>query len=144
MVGDDSGRSTSQEWILYDNQCGVCSSWVQFWRPTLARRGIDIAGLQEPWVIEQLKVTGEALLYDIRFLARENTVVSGADVYLQVTRRIWWAWPFYALFSLPGFHWLLRLGYRWFASNRHRISHACRLPVPIDGTSGTKDADRPH
>ena len=144
MVADDSGRSTPQEWILYDNQCGVCSSWVQFWRPTLAKRNIDIAGLQEPWVIERLKVTGEALLYDIRFLTRENAVVSGADVYLQVARKIWWAGPFYALFSLPGFNRLLHLGYRWFASNRHRISHSCRLPAPVDAAPGAKDADHPR
>ena len=144
MVSDDPGRNASHEWILYDNQCGVCSSWVQFWRPTLAQRGIDIAGLQEPWVVERLKVTGEKLLYDIRFLTRENTAVSGADVYLQVAQRIWWAWPFYALFSLPGFNRLLHLGYRWFASNRHRISHACRLPAPANADSGAKDADRPR
>ena len=79
---------------------------------TLARRNINIAGLQESWVMQRLQLTGEELLHDIRFLSRENTAISGADVYLQVTQRIWWALPFYALFSLPGFNRLLHLGYR--------------------------------
>ena len=114
-------------WILYDNQCGVCSNWVKFWQPTLAKRNIGITGLQEPWVIERLSVGQPELLSDIRLLTREGTVVCGADVYLQVTRRIWWAWPFYALVSLPDFNALIHLGYRWFANNRHRISHVCKL-----------------
>jgi predicted DCC family thiol-disulfide oxidoreductase YuxK len=126
----DATAKSFNAWVLYDNQCGVCSNWVRFWRPTLAKRNIGIAGLQEPWVIERLNVGQPELLSDILLLTRGNTVVSGADVYLQVTRRIWWAWPFYALFSVPGFNSLIHLGYRWFANNRHRISHACKLEPP--------------
>ena len=134
------GRSFDK-WIFYDNQCGVCSSWVKFWQPTLAKRNIGIAGLQEPWVVERLNVSSSDLLSDIRFLARDNTVVSGADVYLQVARQIWWAWPFYAVFSLPGFNTLIHLGYRWFANNRHRISHVCKLEPPT-GTSSKAGSSR--
>jgi predicted DCC family thiol-disulfide oxidoreductase YuxK len=66
-------------------------------------------------------------LYDIRLLTCEGKSVSGADVYLYVTRRIWWAWPFYAIFSLPGFSRLIHVGYRWFARNRYCVSRACRF-----------------
>ena len=117
---------SSADWILYDNQCGFCSRWVRFWQPVLAKRSIQFAGLQEPWVSDRLKMSGEELLFDIRLLRRDR-VFSGADVYLQVARRIWWAWPFYAIFSLPVFNQLIHFCYRWFAHNRHRISHTCGL-----------------
>jgi len=69
----------------------------------------------------------ETLLADIRLLTTSGQLVSGADVYLYVARCIWWAWPFYAVFSLPGFNRLIHAGYRWFARNRYCISHTCRL-----------------
>jgi predicted DCC family thiol-disulfide oxidoreductase YuxK len=112
-------------WVLYDGYCGFCSRWVNFWRPALARRGFKIAGLEEAWVIEKLKMPYEELISDIRLLTASGELVSGANVYLYVARHIWWAWPFYAIFSLPGFHSLLHAAYRGFARNRYHIS--CRL-----------------
>jgi predicted DCC family thiol-disulfide oxidoreductase YuxK len=114
-------------WVLYDGDCGFCSHWVQFWKPTLERRRIGIAALQEPWVAERLQRPTAELLVDILLLSRSGDLVAGADVYLRVARRIWWAWPFYALFSLPGFNRLIKTGYRWFARNRHCVSRACKL-----------------
>jgi predicted DCC family thiol-disulfide oxidoreductase YuxK len=114
--------------VLYDGQCGFCSRWVRYWASTLERRGFAIASLDELWVAEKIKTPREELLTDIRLLTADGQLISGADVYLYVTRRIWWAWPFYAIFSLPGFNRLIHLGYRWFARNRYHISHACRLP----------------
>jgi lipase maturation factor 1 len=113
--------------VLYDGQCGFCSRWVKYWAGTLGRRGFAIASLDEPWVAERIKMPHEELLTDIRLLTADGHLISGADVYLYVARRIWWAWPFYAIFSLPGFNWLIHVAYRWFARNRNHISHACRL-----------------
>ncbi len=67
------------------------------------------------------------LLADIRLLTPSGKLVSGANVYLYVARRIWWMTPFWAIFSLPGLNRLLHLGYRWFARNRYCVSGACRL-----------------
>jgi predicted DCC family thiol-disulfide oxidoreductase YuxK len=86
-----------------------------------------MAALEEPWVGEKLKMPYEELITDIRLLTPAGALVSGANVYLQVTRRIWWAWPFYGVFSLPGFNRVIHAVYRWFARNRHHISHACRI-----------------
>ena len=113
--------------VLYDGRCGFCSRWVKYWATTLRRHGFDIASLDEPWVAETLKMPREELLTDIRLLAPDGQLISGADVYLYVTRQIWWAWPFHAIFSLPGFNWLIRAAYFSFARNRHCISHACKL-----------------
>jgi len=113
--------------VLYDGQCGFCSRWVKYWAGTLARHGFEIASLDEPWVAESIKMPRKELLTDIRLLTRDGQLISGADVYLHVTRRIWWAWPFSVIFSLPGFNWLIHVGYRWFARNRYCVSHACQL-----------------
>ena len=113
--------------VLYDGECGFCSRWVRYWAGTLERQGFAIASLDEPWVAEKINTPREELLTDIRLLTADGQLISGADVYLYVTRRIWWAWPFYAFFSLPGFNLLMHLGYRRFARNRYHISHACRL-----------------
>ena len=120
-------RPSARGVVLYDGQCGFCSRWVQHWARTLTRHGFEIASLDEPWVAGKLQMQHEELLADIRLLTAEGQLISGADVYLYVTRRIWWAWPFYAIFSLPGFNRLIHVGYRWFARNRLHISHACKL-----------------
>ena len=114
-------------WVLYDGHCGFCSRWVKFWEATIRRRGFAIAALEEPWVGEKLTMPYDELVRDIRLLTADGRLISEADVYLFVARRIWWAWPFYALFSLPGFNWMIHTGYRWFAKNRHYVSHACGL-----------------
>jgi predicted DCC family thiol-disulfide oxidoreductase YuxK len=114
-------------WILYDGECGFCSRWVNFWAKTLHRRGFEPAALQEPWVAQRLQTPLDSLLADIRLLTADDRLISGADVYLYVMRRIWWAWPVYAVFSLPGLNGLMQAGYRWFARNRYCISHSCRL-----------------
>jgi predicted DCC family thiol-disulfide oxidoreductase YuxK len=113
--------------VLYDGQCGFCSRWVEYWAGTLGRRGFEIASLDEPWVAERIKMPHAELLTDIRLLTTDGQLISGADVYLYVTRRIWWAWSFYAIFSLPGFNRLIHVGYKWFARNRYCVSHACKL-----------------
>jgi len=113
--------------VPYDGRCGFCSRWVKYWEKTLTRRGFAIASLEEPWVAGKLEMPHEKLLTDIRLLTADDRLISGADVYLYVTRRIWWAWPFYAIFSLPGFNRLIQVGYRWFARNRYCVSHACRI-----------------
>ena len=115
--------------VLYDGACAFCRNWVLLWKTTLARRGFELAPLQSPQWIAKLGLHPDMLLYDLRLVTRDGRLISGADVYLYVTRRIWWAWIFSVVFSLPGFNGLLHRGYRWFANNRYCISGACRLEV---------------
>ncbi|HEX7615166.1 MAG TPA: DUF393 domain-containing protein [Thermoanaerobaculia bacterium] len=120
-------------WVLYDGACGFCSRWVPFWKKTLAKRGIGIASLQEPWVTERLSARGvpaENLLDDLRILVAETgDVIPGADAYRFAFRRIWWARPLYMLSVTPGVRDLFDFGYRTFAENRYRVSKACRIGV---------------
>lgn len=124
-------------WVLYDGACGFCSRWVPFWKGTLAKRGIGIASLQEPWVASRLEAKGVAtsnLLDDLRILVPgSGDVIPGADAYRWAFRRIWWATPLWLLSVTPGLRRLFDLGYRTFAANRYRVSKACRLDSPPRG-----------
>jgi len=115
-------------WILYDGQCGFCFRWVHLWKNVVERRGFALKDLQSASVDGTLEITPENLLDDLLVLLPSGKLETGADAYLFVARQIWWAWPFYALFSLPGFNWILWSGYRWFNRNRYRISRHCPLP----------------
>jgi predicted DCC family thiol-disulfide oxidoreductase YuxK len=120
--------SPREGWILYDGACGFCFRWVHYWQRVVEARGFAIKDLQSACAEGILQIPQENLLDDLQILTRGKRLESGADAYLYVARRIWWAWPFYAIFSLPGFNGLLWWGYRWFNRNRYRISRHCALP----------------
>jgi predicted DCC family thiol-disulfide oxidoreductase YuxK len=112
----------SAGWILYDGECSFCFRWVHLWEKVVGKRGFALKDLQSASQDGLLHVSPQNLLDDIRVLTCDRQVVSGAEAYLYVTRRIWWAWPFYAIFSMPGFNRLLWWGYRSFARNRYCVS----------------------
>jgi predicted DCC family thiol-disulfide oxidoreductase YuxK len=120
--------SPREGWILYDGGCGFCSRWARFWEGVIKRRGFAIKDLQSASEEGLLQVPSQNLLDDIRVLNASGEVISGANAYLYVARRIWWAWPFYAVLRLPGFNRLFSWGYRWFNRNRYRLSRHCPLP----------------
>jgi predicted DCC family thiol-disulfide oxidoreductase YuxK len=130
MATDRESESTlpREGWILYDGGCGFCSRWVHFWKGTVERRGFAIKDLQSASAEGRLLIPEENLLDDVRVLTPAGRLESGAEAYLYVARRIWWAWPFYAVFRLPGFNSILWWGYHWFNRNRYRISRHCPLP----------------
>jgi predicted DCC family thiol-disulfide oxidoreductase YuxK len=98
------------------------------WEKVVERRGFGVKDLQSAQADGSLQISNQNLLDDIRVLTPSGKCESGADAYLFVARQIWWAWLFYAIFSLPGSNWLLWQGYRWFNRNRYRISRHCPLP----------------
>ena len=126
-------------WILYDGGCGFCFRWVHFWRKVVERRGFALKDLQSAYADGSLQIPRENLLDDIQVLTRAGRLESGADAYLYVTRRIWWAWPFYGIFKLPGFNWILWRSYRWFNRNRYRISRHCPIPQQASAAHSLKD-----
>jgi len=133
----DSAAATPRVgWVLYDGGCGFCFRWVHLWEKVIARRGFALKDLQSAWEDGSLKVSQQKFLDDILVLKRDGGTESGANAYLFVARKIWWAWPFYAIFRLPGFNWVFWKGYRWFNRNRFRISRHC--PLPQQAKSGRR------
>ena len=115
-------------WILYDAQCGFCQRWIHRWQNTVERHGFAAKPLQSAATEGLLQLPLENVLDDIRVLTPQGKLIDGADAYLHIARNIWWTWPFYAIFRLPGFHWLLNHTYRWINRNRYRLSDTCTLP----------------
>ncbi len=127
-------------WILYDGQCGFCFRWVHLWKNVVEPRGFALKDLQSASDDRSLQVSPENLLDDILVLTPGGKLESGAGAYLFVARQIWWAWPFYALFSLPAFNWILWRAYRWFNRNRYRVSRYC--PSPGQAVAGRAPKSR--
>jgi predicted DCC family thiol-disulfide oxidoreductase YuxK len=119
----------SEGWVLYDGDCPFCVRWLHFWEPVLCRRGFGIDKLQASWAAKALGMTADEAARDIRLVTQDGRAYSGADVYLQVAKKIWWAWAFEVLFSLPGFNRLIWAGYKWFAANRQCVSGYCARKV---------------
>jgi predicted DCC family thiol-disulfide oxidoreductase YuxK len=125
-------------WVLYDGGCGFCFRWVHFWEKVIKRRGFALKDLQTAWADGSLQISQQHLLDDIRVLTRAGQLKSGADAYLFVAQKIWWAWPLHAIFHLPGVNWVLWRGYRCFNRNRYRISHHCPLPQQANSGPASK------
>jgi predicted DCC family thiol-disulfide oxidoreductase YuxK len=121
--------------LLFDGACGICSRWALYWESALERLGLGVAPLQSPWVQEQIGLAGE-LLSDVRLLRPDGRLISGADVYRFILRRIWWTYPLYLLSQVPGLHGLFDWGYRTFARHRMRISAGCGLDSNPGGHRG--------
>jgi lipase maturation factor 1 len=128
LVDDRQPMPSANGWILYDGECGFCFRWVHLWKNVVESRGFLLKDLQSASVEAILKIPPQNLLDDIRVLTPDGNLKSGADAYLFVARRIWWTWPFYVVFSIPGFNWILRRSYKWFNRNRYRVSRYCPLP----------------
>jgi predicted DCC family thiol-disulfide oxidoreductase YuxK len=115
-------------WVLYDGACGVCSHWVPKWGGILARLGLAVAPLQSSWVEERTGLSRDVLLTDLRLLHSDGSMISGADVYRYVLRRIWWGYPLYLFSVMPGLRGVFDWAYRTFAQHRMRISASCSVP----------------
>ena len=140
-----NNAQSTHGWVLYDDSCGFCRRWIRFWSATLRQRGYGIAPLQSRWVSEQLRLSEDAMVQDLRPLLSDRTQVNGADVYRHLMKRIWWAYPLFLLATAPVLRRLFDPGYRTFATNRYRVSRACRLAAPTDLHSLTDGPiDIPH
>jgi predicted DCC family thiol-disulfide oxidoreductase YuxK len=67
----------------------------------------------------------------MKLLAADGQVYGGADALAQIARRIWWAWPLFAIAQIPGALVLLRAIYRHLAANRHCLNGACAIQKPL-------------
>ncbi len=119
-------------WILYDNDCGICSRMVPFWQKTFTSLNLSVIPLQTPWVKAALQISDAELLTHFRLILQNGTVLEDADVYRYVLRRKWWGKPFYFFTVLPALKWFFDQAYLSFANNRYKIAKVCGLQKPMD------------
>jgi len=123
-------------WVLYDGDCPLCTRAVRRFGPLLRTRGFEPEPLRTPWIGTQLGLSPEKLLTEMRLLLPDGRLYGGADAFLQIARRYWWAWPLYLFGRLPGVKPLLRVLYRQLARNRYCISDVCGIK-PVATGQGT-------
>lgn len=115
------------ERLYYDSECGFCVSSVRRFERVLARRGFSLVRLQSPGAGSLLGVSEADLLTEMRVRFDDGTVVGGAVAVAAIARRIWWAWPLWAISRVPGAMALMRVAYRYVARNRYCLNNVCEI-----------------
>ena len=114
--------------IYYDDECEFCRGMLRRFGRTLARRRFTFVPLQAPGAARVLGVSDEHLLDEMRVRLDDGVVCGGASALVAIARRIWWAWPLWALSGVPGVMPLLDVAYRRIARHRHCLHGACAVP----------------
>jgi len=117
---------TTGPWILYDGTCGICTGGATWFGTIVQRRGYRLAPLQSD-IGSAFRIPGTD---EMQLIARDGTILGGAEAFAQICRGIWWARPVAWLWYFSTGRRLLRMGYRWLADNRYLVSGMCELPDP--------------
>jgi predicted DCC family thiol-disulfide oxidoreductase YuxK len=120
--------------IYYDDECQFCRGMLRRFGRTLARRRFIFVPLQAPGAARLLGVSDEHLLDEMRVRLDNGAVFGGASALVAIARRIWWAWPLWALSRVPGAMPLMNAAYRWIARNRHCLNGACAVPRRVESS----------
>jgi predicted DCC family thiol-disulfide oxidoreductase YuxK len=113
--------------VFYDADCRFCVSAARRFERILARRRFELVPLQVPGASAQFGVPDDQLLAEMRLRLRDGRVFGGAAAVVEIARRIWWAWPLWALSRLPGAMRPMHATYRWIARRRSCANGACEI-----------------
>ncbi len=121
----DNNAESPAGWVCYDGQCRLCLAWVGRLRGILGRRRLRLLPLQSPEAKHKLGLADAELLKEMRLLLPSGRSLGGADAMVEISRRIWWMWPLWAVSRCPGVMPVLRVAYRALAANRHCAQGVC-------------------
>jgi predicted DCC family thiol-disulfide oxidoreductase YuxK len=116
--------------VFYDAQCTFCVKTARRFERVLARRRLELMPLQTPGACASFGIRDDRLLDEMRLRLQDGTVFGGANAVVEIARRIWWAWPLWALSRLPGAMWPMRAAYRWVANHRSCADGVCEVNPP--------------
>jgi predicted DCC family thiol-disulfide oxidoreductase YuxK len=125
----DAKSRHARGWLFYDADCHFCIAIARAIAPTLQKRNITLAPLQDPRVGPLLGLSPSELLLKMRLLMSNGQQTGGADAAVALAREIWWARPLVWLANLPGAMLLLRRAYRYIAARR-KCSAAISCDTP--------------
>ena len=112
--------------MFYDADCEFCVNAARRFERVLARRRFELVPLEGPGASE-FGVPANQLLDEMRLRLRDGRVLGGAAAVVEIARRIWWAWPLWALSRLPGAMRPMHATYRWIARRRSCANGACQI-----------------
>jgi predicted DCC family thiol-disulfide oxidoreductase YuxK len=115
---DRKGRH-ARGWLFYDVECEFCTRFVRWLAPSLRRRNLAVAPLQDPRVAALIGLPQEDLLRAIRYVDSESRQYLGAEGLLALAREIWWARPAALAARIPALRRGISHAYEWVAARRH-------------------------
>ncbi|HEY7188405.1 MAG TPA: DCC1-like thiol-disulfide oxidoreductase family protein [Vicinamibacterales bacterium] len=118
----------------YDGDCRFCTALARRFEHVLARHDITLMPLQTVGAAALLGIADDRLLAEMRLRLRNGHVYGGADAVMQIARRVWWAWPLWAVTRIPGAMRPARAVYRWIANHRSCSDGVCELPTESRST----------
>jgi predicted DCC family thiol-disulfide oxidoreductase YuxK len=121
---DGKGRH-ARGWLFFDADCKFCTRIARWLAPLMERRGMALAALQDPRVVELLGLSHDDLMKEMQFLLSDGSRFGGADAAVALARQIWWAAPLVWVSRVPGMMDVLRKGYRWIAARRKCAAAQC-------------------
>src|SRR5688572_24534719 len=118
-------RTTPRADVFYDADCSLCTRAAQRFGHLLERHAFRLVPLQAPGASALLGVREDRLLDEMRLRLGDGRVFGGAEAVMEIARRIWWAWPIWAVSRVPGVLPPLRVAYRAVASRRTCTAGVC-------------------
>jgi predicted DCC family thiol-disulfide oxidoreductase YuxK len=128
MAIPERAPTAAQGWVLYDGECSLCTGMARRNENLLHRHGFELATLQTGWVCRQFGFDPRTQPEEMIVILPDGEAMGGADGVMQIARRIWWAWPVFALAQVPGMMILFRAIYRQIAASRSCNGEACGAP----------------
>ena len=113
--------------VFYDADCKFCVNAARRFERVLARRRFELVPLQVRGASAEFGVPEDQLLAEMRLRLRDGRVFGGAAAVVEIARRIWWAWPVWALSRLPGAMRPMHTTYRWIARRRSCANGVCEI-----------------
>ena len=124
---DAKGRH-ARGWLFFDQDCKFCSRIARWLEPSLRRRGLALAPLQDPRVGALLGMSQAELLLEMRFLLSDGSHAGGADAAIALADEIWWMRPLSWAAKIPGMRSALQALYRFIAARRNCNAEHCAIP----------------
>lgn len=121
--------------LVFDGDCGMCSSTARFVARRLRRSppDFDIEPSQRLDLAE-LGLTREQCDEALQWVAADGSITSGHEAVASLlSASRWWARPMGSATRAPGARTLARVAYRWVADHRQIFpggTPACSLPAP--------------
>ncbi len=132
MISAALSKTSSAPLLVFDGDCGFCTTWVQWLEARLPRFPRSI-----PWQwleLDEVGLTGQDVAEYAWVITPRHHYAGHLALSALLRMQPSFALRFAGhLLATPPISWIAALGYQWIAANRHRLpggTPACALPRP--------------